>query len=172
MAKEKNKTEDTELEDIDGELNDYLIKGDEVILKTHQRIHTDLCGNIQKMDNGYVEIELETTKDMLADDMNLIHGGFIFGAADYAAMAAVNERNVVLVASDCQFLSPVELGDKVSFKATVRHTEGKKRNVNVEAFVHDIKVFSGVFKTVVTERHVLKLKLLDEDEKKKSKQEA
>jgi len=168
MAEEKNEIKDTGLEDADNELNEYLIKDDEVILKTHQRIHSDLSGSIQKMESGHVEIELVTTKEMLADDMGLIHGGFIFSAADYAAMAAVNERNVVLVASDCQFLSPVKLGDKVRVEANVRHTEGKKRNVNVEAYVYDIKVFSGVFKTVVTERHVLKLKLLDQEERKSS----
>jgi acyl-CoA thioesterase len=101
---------------------------------------------------------------MVADDIGLIHGGFIFSAADYAAMLAVNERNVVLVASDCQFLSPVKFHDEVTFIARVRHKEGRKRNVHVEAFVLDIKVFEGEFKTVITERHVLKLKLLDEEE--------
>jgi acyl-CoA thioesterase len=158
MAKEKEVQEDN-LEELD----EYLPEKEEVILKTHQRIHPEYSGRIFKMENGRVEVELETTKDMLADDMGLIHGGFIFSAADYAAMAAVNERNVVLVATDCQFLSPVKLGDKVHITATVRHTEGRKRNVNVEAFVYDIKVFSGIFKTVVTERHVLKLKLLEEE---------
>ena len=116
------------------------------------------------MEKGRVELTLETTKDMLADDMGLIHGGFIFCAADYAAMAAVNERNVVLVASDTQFLSPVKLGDKVKFLAKVRHKEGRKRNINVIGNVLDIKVFEGVFKTVILERHVLKLKLLSENE--------
>ncbi|QFR49525.1 PaaI family thioesterase [Sulfurimonas lithotrophica] len=164
MAEEVQE-EDVSLKGADTELEEYLIKEEEVILKTHQRIHGDFSGKIQKMENGYVEVELETIKEMLADDMGLVHGGFIFSAADYAAMAAVNERNVVLVASDCQFLSPVKLGDKVSIKATVRHKEGRKRNVNVEAFVLDIKVFEGVFKTVVTERHVLKLKLLEEEQK-------
>ena len=40
----------------------------------------------------------------------------------------------------------------------------RKRNVHVQAFVLDIKVFEGEFKTVITEKHVLKLKLLDEEE--------
>ena len=79
-------------------------------------------------------------------------------------MIAVNERNVVLVGSNCQFLSPVKFHDEVTFIARVRHKEGKKRNVNVEGYVLDIKVFEGEFKTVITERHVLKLKLLDDDE--------
>lgn len=166
MAEEQEIMEDADLEELEDGLDEYMVKSEEVVLKTHQRIHGEYCGRIQKMENGHVEVVLETTKDMLADDMGLIHGGFIFSAADYAAMAAVNERNVVLVASDCQFLSPVKLGDKVHITANVRHTEGRKRNVNVEAYVHHIKVFDGIFKTVVTERHVLKLKLLEEDGKK------
>jgi len=104
---------------------------------------------------------------MIADNVGLIHGGFIFSAADYAAMAAVNERNVVLVASDCQFLSPVKFHDEVNIIARVRHKEGRKRNVHVTAHVLDIKVFEGEFKTVVTDKHVLKLKLLDREESEK-----
>ncbi len=54
--------------------------------------------------------------------------------------------------------------DEVRVIARVRHKEGRKRNVNVTAFVHEIKVFEGEFKTVVTERHILKLKLLNDSE--------
>ncbi len=153
---------ENEIEEHDEELNIEEYRNENsVYLKTHDSINQELCGEISKIELGYVEVELKTTPDMLADEMGLIHGGFVFGAADYAAMAAVNERNVVLVASECQFLSPVKLGDIVKFTAKVRHKEGRKRNVEVEAFVLDIKVFTGVFKTVITERHVLKLKLLD-----------
>ena len=161
MTQEEQKNEDDELE-----LHEYKDKV-QVIVTTHQKINRDLCGEIEKLDVGYVELKLVTTPDMVADDMGLIHGGFIFSAADYAAMLAVNERNVVLVACDSQFLSPVKFGDIVYFTAKVRHKEGRKRNVNVTAFVLDIKVFEGEFKTVVTERHVLKLKLLDEDNENK-----
>ena len=139
-------------------------KEDDVLLKTHENVNHDLSGEIQKLENGYVELKLVTISEMLADDYGLIHGGFIFSAADYAAMLAVNERNVVLVASDCQFLSPVKFGDIVNFTAKVRHKEGRKRNVQVTGHVLDIKVFDGLFKTVVTDRHVLKLKLMEEDE--------
>ena len=52
----------------------------------------------------------------------------------------------------------------MDFVAKVRHKEGRKRNVHVEGFVLDIKVFEGEFKTVVTDRHVLKLKLLEDDD--------
>jgi acyl-CoA thioesterase len=156
MAKSKKIVESRD-EDLDVEFQE----DNNIYLNTHESINQSLCGEILKLEAGYVEIELVTTEDMLADEMGLIHGGFIFSAADYAAMAAVNERNVVLVASECQFLSPVKLGDIVKIIAKVRHKEGRKRNVEVEGFAVDIKVFTGLFKTVITERHVLKLNLLD-----------
>lgn len=158
ISKDKKETlqDDEELE-----INEYKI--DDVLLKTHEKINQDLCGEIEKLELGFVKLKLVTTHDMIADSMGLVHGGFIFSAADYAAMAAVNERNVVLVASDCQFLSPVKFGDIVNFTAKVRHKEGRKRNIHVTGHVLEIKVFDGEFKTVVTERHVLKLKLSGED---------
>ena len=130
-----------------------------LVLQTHTMINNYLCGEITKHEKSYVEVELETENEMVADEMGMIHSGFIFSAADFAAMAVVNERNVVLASSECEFLSPVKLGDKVVFKAQLRHQEGRKRNVAVRGYVHEIKVFEGEFKTVITERHVLKLKL-------------
>ena len=156
-------SQENSIEDDDLELHDYLDEGGKVYLQTHEEINTDLSGAITLLEEGYVELRLTTTADMVADKIGLIHGGFIFSAADYAAMAAVNEKNVVLVGSDCQFLSPVKFHDEVNIIARVRHKDGRKRNVHVEAFVHDIKVFEGEFKTVITERHILKLKLLDEE---------
>jgi len=144
------------------DIEEYL-EQEEILLNTHEKIDTELCGRIEKIEKGTLELSLKTIPEMLADDKGLIHGGFIFSAADYAAMAAVNEKNVVLVASNAQFLSPVKLGDIVNFKADVRHKEGRKRNVHVTAYVYDIKVFDAEFKTVVTDRHVLKLSLVDED---------
>jgi acyl-CoA thioesterase len=147
------------------EIAEYKDEKEPVLVRTHELINQSFSGEIVTLEEGYVELRLETIEDMLADSVGLIHGGFIFSSADYAAMLAVNERNVVLVASDCQFLSPVKLHDEVNVIARVRHKEGRKRNVHVEAFVLDIKVFEGEFKTVITEKHVLKLKLLDEEEK-------
>ncbi|MDK9693628.1 MAG: PaaI family thioesterase [Sulfurimonas sp.] len=158
-----SQTREEMIEDDDLEINEYRSKN-ELLLTTHEKINRDLCGEIEKLEQGFISLKLVTTHDMIADSMGLIHGGFIFSAADFAAMAAVNERNVVLVASDCQFLSPVKFGDIVNFTAKVRHKEGRKRNVHVVANVLDIKVFEGEFKTVVTERHVLKLKLSSEDD--------
>ena len=153
------------------ELDDYRDEEEAVLVRTHELINSELSGEIIKLEQGYVEVRLTTTQDMVADSVGLIHGGFIFSAADYAAMLAVNEKNVVLVGSECQFLSPVKFHDEVNFIAKVRHKDGRKRNVHVEAHVLDIKVFEGEFKTVITDRHVLKLKLLDEEDEENKNSE-
>ncbi|WP_294962145.1 PaaI family thioesterase [Sulfurimonas sp.] len=156
---------ENEIDDESLEFDDYVNEDENAVaLNTHENTNRYLNGEILKLERGYVELRLTTISEMVVDDQGLIHGGFIFSAADFAAMAAVNERNVVLVGSDCQFLSPVKFGDEVNFVARVRHKEGRKRNIHVEAHVLDIKVFEGEFKTVITDRHVLKLKLLDEEE--------
>lgn len=129
-------------------------------LNTHEKINKLLSGHINKLEVGFAEVVLETSDGMRADDLGLVHGGFIFSAADYAAMAAVNEPNVVLASCNCMFLAPVRVGDIVTFEATEHQKEGRKRNVTVRGFVHEIKVFEGEFKTVVTERHVLRLDLM------------
>lgn len=132
----------------------------EVILQTHLMIDRSLSGDLEKLEKGYSKVVLVTTEDMRADSVGLVHGGFIFSAADFAAMAAVNEPNVVLAGANCQFLAPVRVGDEVVFEAKVRHSEARKRNVIVTAYSYDVKVFEAEFKTVVTEKHVLKLSLL------------
>lgn len=136
---------------------DGITSNEKVSINTHKAINQDLCGQVKSIEAGNVELELLTTSDMVADDMGLVHGGFIFSAADYVAMVAVNENNVVLASSECKFLSPVKVGDKVHFIARVRDREGCKSNVEVEGYVLDIKVFTGLFKTVITEKHVLTL---------------
>ncbi len=161
-----------EISDDELDLDDYREEEEQVLVKTHEKINNELNGEIIKLEAGYVEVRLTTNSNMIADDVGLIHGGFIFSAADYAAMLAVNEKNVVLVGSDCQFLSPVKFHDEVNFIAKVRHKDGRKRNVHVEAHVLDIKVFEGEFKTVVTDRHVLKLKLLDDEDEGGTKEDS
>ena len=63
---------------------------------THLQINKDLCGTPIKIEEGYCLVRLKATESMKVDNRGLIHGGFIFGVADYAAMLAVNHPNVVL----------------------------------------------------------------------------
>jgi acyl-coenzyme A thioesterase PaaI-like protein len=106
-------------------------------------------------------VSLLTNEEMRVDSLGLVHGGFIFSAADFAAMAAVNDPNVVLSGATTSFLSPVRVDDEVIFTAKVRHKDGRKREVNVTGNVLDIKVFEATMKTVVLDKHVLKLDLMN-----------
>ena len=131
-------------------------KGKIMQITTHQRIDESLCGHPVTLQDGYAEVELTTLPTMEADDTGLIHGGFIFGLADYAAMLAVNHPNVVLGSARSTFLSPVQTGDILRARAQAEQTEGKKRSVHVEVFRGDKKVFEGEFTCFVLDKHVLK----------------
>jgi len=122
---------------------------------THLLIETSLCGKVTKLENGYAEVVLHTTRQMAVDEKGLVHGGFVFGAADYAAMCAVNDPNVVLGAASSKFIAPVKVGDVVMCHANIIAEKGKKKEVLVEAFVEGKVVFEGSFTTFVLQKHVL-----------------
>jgi len=122
---------------------------------THLNINTSLCGKVIKLQENYAEVLLHTTQQMSADTQGLVHGGFVFGAADYAAMSAVNDPYVVLGSSSSKFIAPVKVGGVVLCKATVISEKGKKRVVEVEAFVSQKLVYEGSFITFVLDSHVL-----------------
>ena len=92
---------------------------------------------------------------MAADPSGLVHGGFIFGLADYAAMIAVNHPNVVLGAADVKFLKPVEIGALVIAEARVQEVQGKKHWVAVTVTRQEETVFQGMFTCFVLDRHIL-----------------
>jgi acyl-coenzyme A thioesterase PaaI-like protein len=81
---------------------------------THTSIDRDLCGSPLLIADGYSKVELKTQK-MAVDPTGLVHGGFVFGLADYSAMIAVNHPNVVLGAPDVNFIKPVKSGDNTDF---------------------------------------------------------
>ncbi len=124
-------------------------------IKTHRKIDNTLCGTVVAQEEGYAAVVLETIEVMAADEKGLVHGGFIFGAADYAAMVAVNEPTVVLSGTECRFLAPSRIGDELIFKANVIDVDAKKHMVTVNGYCGDKEIFSGTFKTVVLPKHVL-----------------
>jgi len=122
---------------------------------THKGINQRLCGRPLKVTDGFSQVELHTTEDMAVDESGLVHGGFIFGLADYAAMIAVNHPNVVLGAADVRFLKPVKTDEVVVAEAEVSLKEGKNRVVSVTVKNGDVKVFEGKFICFVLDKHVL-----------------
>lgn len=124
-------------------------------IDTHRCIDQALCGKPMSVEGGNSVVELMATPQMAADEHGLVHGGFIFGAADYAAMIAVNDPHVVLGASDVKFLKPVRVGETVVAKAQVQEVKGKKYWVSVSVTKKGEEVFQGMFTCFVLDRHVL-----------------
>jgi len=125
-------------------------------LKTHLKFNPKFGRLVEITENG-AKVVLETTEDMAVDDEGLVHGGFTFGAADFCAMASVNEPYVVLVkATNCEFMAPVKVKDIVEFTGEILMKEKRKVEVKVTGTLKDIKVFEGIFSCVVLDTHVLK----------------
>ena len=124
-------------------------------INTHQSISPSLCGEPREVEEGHSRVELQTTPDMAADNSGLVHGGFIFGQADYAAMIAVNHPNVVLGSAEVKFLKPVKAGETVVADARITETDGKKRIVDVSVTRDTVPVFEGRFTCFVLDQHVL-----------------
>jgi uncharacterized protein (TIGR00369 family) len=124
-------------------------------IHTHHLIDQELCGQPVDLQPGYCRVTFTATDRMAADDKGLVHGGFVFGLADYAAMLAVNDPNVVLGAAEVRFLQPVRIGAILSAMAEVATIDGKKHTVTVAVSEGDETIFQGTFTCFVLTRHVL-----------------
>jgi len=125
-------------------------------INTHPSANKELLGTPLKVETGQeAVVELTATEAMAVDDRGLIHGGFTYGLADYAAMLAVNHPFVVLGGSECRFLAPVRLGDSMVASARVEESKGRRSSVLVDVHVGDVKVFAGTFTCFILEEHVL-----------------
>jgi uncharacterized protein (TIGR00369 family) len=123
--------------------------------RTHLAANSSLVGEPLELDEGRATAALATSETMQVDEQGLVHGGFVFGLADYAAMLAVNDPLVVLGSASTKFLKPVRAGARVLASARVTETKGKKRIVEVAATVDGDPVFEGTFTCFVLEQHVL-----------------
>ena len=124
-------------------------------VKTHTKVDTSLSGEPVEISEGSAKVKLKTTEVMSADDKGLVHGGFLFSAADYTAMLSVNHPNVVLAGANVRFLKPVRVGEEVLFTGKIEEMENQKVKVYVEGRKGEEKVFEGTFFCVVPEKHVL-----------------
>jgi acyl-coenzyme A thioesterase PaaI-like protein len=125
-------------------------------IRTHGEISHRLVGTPIEVVDGVESIaELKALSDMAVDSSGLIHGGFTFGLADYAAMLAVNHPNVVLGSTQAKFMAPVRIGEIMRAHGKVIKIDGRKSEVNVEVSVGEQKVFIGLFTCYSLEKHIL-----------------
>ena len=123
--------------------------------RTHETIAPHLCGRPVELGTGRARVVLDATPEMAADARGLVHGGFAFGLADYAAMLAVNEPTVVLASAQVKFLGPVRVGERVEAEASVERSEGRKRWVKVVVRRDGTPLLEGEFLAVVPDTHIL-----------------
>lgn len=124
-------------------------------IRTHERIDRALCGEPVSVGESTATVRFQTTDAMRVDARGLVHGGFVFGLVDHAAMLAVNDPNVVLGSADVRFIAPVRVGDTVVATAVVQEAKGKKRVLDVYAAVGERKVLTGTMTAFVLEKHIL-----------------
>ena len=122
---------------------------------THLAISPRLVGEPLELGAGTARAALTLLPEMAADDHGLVHGGFAFGLADFAAMLAVNHPLVVLASSTIKFLVPTRVGERLIAEARVVEETGRKRRVQVEVRRGEETVAAGEFLAVVPDRHVL-----------------
>ncbi len=123
-------------------------------IKTHMLASRDLVGEVVELKDGYAKVVLRTDDRMAVDELGLVHGGFTFGAADLAAMVAVNHPNVVLYRAEVRFTAPVKAGEVVTAEAKVVESSGRKLKVEVKAYTSR-DVLDGTMYCYIPERHVL-----------------
>ena len=124
-------------------------------IKTHQQISAELCGKPVELTAGFCRVKMLTLPQMQADAEGLVHGGFVFGMADYAAMLAVNHPYVVLGSAESKFLKPVRVGDELEAVAEVTSVSGRKNQVAVSVTRNGEAVMTGVLTCFTLDKHVL-----------------
>lgn len=124
-------------------------------VNTHEKADARLLGTPILLEKGTAVVELTATEEMTIDDRGLIHGGFTFGLADYAAMLAVNDPLVVLGSADVKFTAPVKIGESMVATGVVDAVDGRRRDVSVEVSVGEKVVLEGTMACYVLQRHVL-----------------
>jgi acyl-coenzyme A thioesterase PaaI-like protein len=123
--------------------------------KTHLAISASLVGEMVEIIPGKATARLKTTDEMAADERGLLHGGFTFGLADYAAMLAVNDPLVVLGGAEVRFLAAVRCGDELLATAELETQNGKKHCVRCYVESGGNRVFEGTFTCFVLDKPLL-----------------
>ena len=121
---------------------------------THPAIDRRLCGEPLELGEGTARVVFTAVPEMAADERGLVHGGFVFGLADYAAMLAVNHPHVVLAGAEVRFLKPVAVGERLVAEAQIEERDGRKSRVRVEVLRDGEAVMTGEFRCVTLAQHV------------------
>ena len=142
---------------------DIPLENDDLIVCTE--MSPNIVGELLELYHNKAVVRFTPTDRMTMDQSKMIHAGFVFNSASFAAMAAINKKNSVLIAAAVKFLAPIELGHEITFKAEAIQNETKKCEVKVEGYLLDIKIFDSIFHIAVFDKKIFKLRFKDEEDK-------
>jgi acyl-coenzyme A thioesterase PaaI-like protein len=118
-------------------------------LKTHKNIHTNHGYNILELSENYAKISIHTQKSETVGENNTVYDGTLFSAANFCAIAAVNQENLFLLGANVDFLNQVNGNDNdVIFEANAKSNASGKKNIDVKGTINDITIFQGVFTAI------------------------
>jgi len=128
---------------LEVEKDDLALAGE---LKTHKNIHTNHSYKLIELSDGYAKTSINSKKTETVDKENIIYDGSIFSAANFCAMAAVNEPHTFLISANIDFLNQVNKEDEeVIFEAHASSNLSGKKQIDVQGKVNDIVIFKGDF---------------------------
>ncbi|RDU59536.1 thioesterase [Helicobacter marmotae] len=145
------------------EENALPLENDDLLICTE--LNANMVGDLLELYRNKALVRFVPSERMIMDENKMIHMGYVFNAASFAAMAAINKKHSVLIAADVKFLAPIELGHEILFKADAIQTDTKKCEVKVEGYLLDIKIFDSIFHIAVFDKKIFKLRFKDEEEK-------
>ena len=137
------------------------LEPDDLIVCT--QMSPSVVGDLVDLQRNKAVVHFVPTDKMAMDESKMIHAGFVFNSASFAAMAAINKKYSVLIAADVKFLAPIELGHEVIFKAEAIQSDTKKCEVKVEGYLLDIKIFDSIFHIAVFDKKIFKLRFKDDN---------
>ena len=137
------------------------LENDELIVCAE--MSPNIVGELLELYRNKAVVKFTPNERMTMNEGKMIHAGFVFNSASFAAMAAINKKYSVLIAADVKFLAPIELGHEVIFKAEAIQSDTKKCEVKVEGYLLDIKIFDSLFHIAVFDKKIFKLRFKDEN---------
>ena len=112
------------------------------------------------LEEDYAKVLVDLDKVQTLDESDTVFEAEIYKAANFSALASINEKGYFVVSAYIDFLSQIDVNSKsIYFEANALHNSLGKRQVEVKGFIDDIAVFQGDFSVLkLDHRSNIKLK--------------
>jgi acyl-CoA thioesterase len=120
-------------------------ESDDFELSTHLNIFHSNSYIISKLTENHAILEINSSLYQKVDESGDIWIADIYQGASISAIAAINEKNFIIINSQTDFLNPIREDGDIIFEAKVDINTPIKKSVDVTASINDIKFFQGNF---------------------------